>query len=903
MFIARKITLDVAEAGSTIKVPVDFDLNSLREKLSVAIDTTYPIVPVEGHYSYNSIVNFTVADVTWVVDGQHWQSEIAIAEDGSVSLSGRYKVKPVFVAESGEVSGYVKDGGTPKRIELAIAESLSGNITQDDTDDKGWSWNVEILKSGLTKTANVPLDAYGYPGKTVKKLYGKTAVSESALLFDGAPFVFRSESEHVAKQNGKPQLEEQQKTLSKISGTFRNITVAETASGDSLIKGKLDLRRSPLGREVRKFLRDEVAAGKSIPYELSFTGQADAEVSIAESGEMVLEVRKILRVDSVDPALVGNAGGRILAVAESAANSNPVQKKTMDPKIRRLVFYSMLGMAVAEAGVEDASPSEALPADFKSWIIKYILKNLPAIAELESEEELAARDDEKLLALAAKAEKAAKGGEAEAGTEGTEKSVAESGVKPGTVRPAGQEAPPAWAQQLMQSNAQALIDAKLSASNLPPAGREHVVGILGKQFRNGAIAEAGAIDEAIRDTRKLMGGLGFTESLAVTRGENEGDKTRRAVASLMFSNLDTSTAFGKAVAESAKASMGFDVMDRNNQAFFSLRDMYLNVTGGTTLMGHGGFGQGAKGAVAEAASAGILTQLIQDAMHQRMVAEYVNNGEWNWYEKVSKAVSVTDFRAYHAQNYGYFIDPSQTITENDEYPETSLTGNEDTSLTLVERGGQFGIGWRVFVNDDVNFLINIAPRLANAKRKQLAKAVGTLFLNAFTTAWTPDSTNIISSGHANQGTTATANAISAANIRQLRNLFMLQTERGGGDVMGIKPKYIIHPVTQSEYVFPIVTRAAGQYNDVGTVEQMMQLEPIEVPNWGTTANGVFLVADPSQVEGVNILYLNGQKEPQIFQEVSETGFSFTHKRIRLRHEHHWSVGLVEWKGIAGTKLS
>jgi hypothetical protein len=224
-------------------------------------------------------------------------------------------------------------------------------------------------------------------------------------------------------------------------------------------------------------------------------------------------------------------------------------------------------------------------------------------------------------------------------------------------------------------------------------------------------------------------------------------------------------------------------------------------------------------------------------------------------------------------------------------------------LTLVERGGQFGIGWRVFVNDDVNFLINIAPRLANAKRKQLAKAVGTLFLNAFTTAWTPDSTNIISSGHANQGTTATANAISAANIRQLRNLFMLQTERGGGDVMGIKPKYIIHPVTQSEYVFPIVTRAAGQYNDVGTVEQMMQLEPIEVPNWGTTANGVFLVADPSQVEGVNILYLNGQKEPQIFQEVSETGFSFTHKRIRLRHEHHWSVGLVEWKGIAGTKLS
>jgi hypothetical protein len=124
-----------------------------------------------------------------------------------------------------------------------------------------------------------------------------------------------------------------------------------------------------------------------------------------------------------------------------------------------------------------------------------------------------------------------------------------------------------------------------------------------------------------------------------------------------------------------------------------------------------------------------------------------------------------------------------------------------------------------------------------------------------------------------------------------------------GEIMGLSSKYLIAPISQKTAVYPIVTPAYDKSNMVATADQTLGLEPIYVKHWANTDNFYAIAADPQDVEGVTILAYQGNQEPQIVQEMAETGKSFTAKQIRFRLEHHWKVGVTENRGYVGSTLS
>lgn len=872
-------SVNIGEA-STVKVPVDLDLSALRSKIQLAIDAAHPVVSRDNHWACNDIVQHTATTITWSVDGQFWQCPYTVDVQGNIALSTRTKVKPTYVAAE-SAWGYTEDDGKPTILPVTVSESFEGSISKSSTSEKGWSWNVDIISSGLTKTANCNLAPYGFPGLFAYKNYSGSVLSEAAPLFDNAPFVLRSETEHLSAQNGGQKMEAQQSLVQKVGGIFNKITVAENADGSVTVKGKLALRHNDAGRAFRDFLTAEVEKGNTVPYQLSWTGIAEAEPNLSDPKSPTLDIKKIKQVDSVDPCLVGNAGGRIISTAESAVFNQPVQSKMKD----KVLFYKLLAMAVAEAGVEGGSPDEALAADFKTFLIKnVILKFMPEVADLADEAELAEYADEKLIKLAGKAL-----GKAGTATPEAEKPKEEAPVAESAKGKTG-DLPP-WAKDLMVNNTQSYLENKLSTSNLHKDAQD----VVRDRFK-GQIAEAGIIDEEIRRMKKAFSSVTVSESLQFVAGQTEGDKLEKAVTAFMFAGCSES------VRKGAKELYGYDVLANEHKAFYSFRDLYTSATGGNGINAAGGFGKGSRGAVSEAAHADILTQLVAATLHRRQILEYQNEGEWNWYEKVTKSIPVTDFKAYTVQNYGNFSNPAAAITENEEYPEISLTGNETKDLTLVERGGQFGIGWRTVVNDDVAFVQGLAGMLAKGSRKQLAKYIGDLFQLGFTSVLAPDGNAVFTTGHANLQTAA---ALSGTTVNAMAKKLRLQTELGSSDAMALRPKFLVVPANYEDLAYPIITPGAGQYNTVATADQALRLEGVVVPHWGASAlhKGYFVMAGPDQAEAINVLYLNGVQEPQIFQEVTESGFSFTHKRMRMRLEHHYQAGWVDYRPVVGCQAS
>ena len=131
--------------------------------------------------------------------------------------------------------------------------------------------------------------------------------------------------------------------------------------------------------------------------------------------------------------------------------------------------------------------------------------------------------------------------------------------------------------------------------------------------------------------------------------------------------------------------------------------------------------------------------------------------------------------------------------------------------------------------------------------------------------------------------------------------------------MGLTPDYLLYSPYERKNAYPILTPGQGQLtagNAIGiqgvlvaTQDQSVGLRGIKVPYWTKNTNAYFVVPDPKKIEYIHVLYLNGQEEPQIYQEVLNSGLSFTRKRMQMRFEHHWQSNAIDFRGFAGGHVS
>jgi hypothetical protein len=144
-------------------------------------------------------------------------------------------------------------------------------------------------------------------------------------------------------------------------------------------------------------------------------------------------------------------------------------------------------------------------------------------------------------------------------------------------------------------------------------------------------------------------------------------------------------------------------------------------------------------------------------------------------------------------------------------------------------------------------------------------------------------------------------ALDAASYSDARNRLKNQTEKDSLKKLRIPPKYLlIADGTSNEKVaYDLTTKAWNKANDVSDFHQTFGVEPISVIT--ADDDDWFLVGDPNFVPTIEVGFLDGQEEPEIFtQDMPNVGSFFTNDKITLKIRHIYNGCVLDYRGFAGS---
>jgi hypothetical protein len=201
--------------------------------------------------------------------------------------------------------------------------------------------------------------------------------------------------------------------------------------------------------------------------------------------------------------------------------------------------------------------------------------------------------------------------------------------------------------------------------------------------------------------------------------------------------------------------------------------------------------------------------------------------------------------------------------------------DQQATYGVTKRGGTEDITLEMIKNDDVGSIRRIPIKLGRSAKRTLAKFV---FDFIRTNPLIYDGVALFDNAHNNLGSTA----LSATELGVARKAMMKQPELNSGDRMSIPPKSILVPLDLQEAAWNIFQR--GTNLDKTFIETML-LNIIPVWYW-TDATDWAIAADPNDLPGIEVGFLDGQEEPELFiQDMPNVGAMFSNDKLNYKIRH------------------
>jgi hypothetical protein len=273
-------------------------------------------------------------------------------------------------------------------------------------------------------------------------------------------------------------------------------------------------------------------------------------------------------------------------------------------------------------------------------------------------------------------------------------------------------------------------------------------------------------------------------------------------------------------------------------------------------------------------------EIFGDNLYKAMLRSYQNQDFSDWRKIVSNIASVPNFMTQRRQRMGGFADLA-TVAELGTYQEFTWPADEEVTYAVSKYGNLAPLSMESLVNDDLSALRQIPARIGLAASRTLYKFVFDLIRTNPTMDY--DSVALFHANHGNLGSTALSDAALDDRIFAMAD----QTELTSGEVlMNIRPKYILVPNelerTAWEVVNATVSSTGGRTETVENWFSTFGLIPIRVPYWSDATDWA-LIADPTQWDTIEIAFLNGRQEPEIFiQDAPTIGSVFTADKITYK---------------------
>lgn len=350
--------------------------------------------------------------------------------------------------------------------------------------------------------------------------------------------------------------------------------------------------------------------------------------------------------------------------------------------------------------------------------------------------------------------------------------------------------------------------------------------------------------------------------------------------------------------EADKLIEGWDgfFADDPKKGFRSVREAYIATTGDRHITGRLDDAKGLRRfeRLLESLDSTSFSNVLASSMNRKVVAEYNAKGgaysDWGrgWLCTVNP---VFDFRNQERTRFGGYGNLS-SVSENAPYPDLSSPTDEKASFAVGKYGGVETISFEMIKNDDVGAVRQIPRKIAFAAKRTLYEFVH----NLYATNPTLD-TDSVALFHASHGSNLTTSALSASTFTAARLAMGKQAEKNSSKRLGLVLQHLMIPMDLEETAVNLFRRTTE--NDPKFIVNPAQ-PMIHVITHLTDATDWFACAGVDQAEQIEIGFLDGKEEPEIFAaDNPQSGTMFTNDRIQFKVRHIYGGDVLDFRGFYG----
>lgn len=298
-------------------------------------------------------------------------------------------------------------------------------------------------------------------------------------------------------------------------------------------------------------------------------------------------------------------------------------------------------------------------------------------------------------------------------------------------------------------------------------------------------------------------------------------------------------------------------------------------------------------------------QIFGDSVTRKMVRDYRQSAQYDaWRSIVSEISSPKDFRTQRRTRLGgYGLLP--TVAQGGPYNPLTSPGDEEATFTPAKKGGTEDLTWESVLNDDIASIRQIPIRLARAAKITLYRFVMNDLIIANPTIYDGDTLF-----HANHNNTFTNTLITAGSLLIAENAMLAQAAYGEAtNNLGLTPRYFLTVRARRDDAWKLLTGdTAVVSGENATTPNMFKgkyrpweggnPEPFHVANFDSSTTRYILIADPQDIPTIEIGFLGGQQEPELFvQDDQRVGSTFNADKTTLKIRHVYSGTVLDFRGF------
>lgn len=263
---------------------------------------------------------------------------------------------------------------------------------------------------------------------------------------------------------------------------------------------------------------------------------------------------------------------------------------------------------------------------------------------------------------------------------------------------------------------------------------------------------------------------------------------------------------------------------------------------------------------------GSFPNLTLDAMNKSMMVGYTEAPS-TWEGPMRQGASVPDFKTVNRLRMGAI--PNLPVWPDNTDPEVASFKDAKETYAVEARALEIGFSWRLLVNDDMDSLSRAPQQMGNGARRTVNAFAWSLVTSNPTMS---DSVALFAAATGNRkrtNLTTGAGAPSVATVQTLTNLMMQMRgentpeEAESADILALQPAFIIGPGALRTTILQLVNSIADPAgtNSI-TFNTTRNLVPLIEPLLDVDSTTAwYLFASPSQIDTVEISFLQGQETP------------------------------------------